>query len=77
MAANNKFLRLSNAGIQMGLIIGGFAFLGDYLDKKYLNDKRIWTVVFTLLGVAFGIYIMIKEVLNITKNDKRDPPKEE
>lgn len=69
MASNNKFLKLSNAGIQMGLIIGGFAWLGNYLDNKYQNDKKLWTVILSLLGVAIGIYIIIKEVMNLTNNN--------
>ncbi len=76
MAANNKFLRMSNAGIQMGLVIGGFAWLGNYLDDKYQNDKKIWTVILALLGVGLGIYIVIKEVMNLTKkNDEPDQDK--
>lgn len=67
MANHNKFLKLSNAGIQMGLVIGGFAYLGSYLDKKYVNENQMWTVILSLVGVAIGIYILIKEVLNLTK----------
>ncbi len=51
----------------MGLVIGGFAYLGSYLDKKYVNENQMWTVILSLVGVAIGIYILIKEVLNLTK----------
>lgn len=74
--ANNKFLKLSNAGIQMGLVIGGFAWLGTYIDKKYQNENQMWTVILALLGVAIGIYIIIKEVLNLTKNNEEQYDKE-
>jgi F0F1-type ATP synthase assembly protein I len=67
-SSSNKFLRLSNAGFQMAIVIGGMAFLGNYLDDKYKNDNQLYTVILSLLGVALGIYIMIKEVINLTKD---------
>ncbi len=69
--AKNRFLRFSSVGIQMGLIIVGGALFGNYLDDK--NEKPIWTIVFSLLGIAIGLYLVIKEVLNLGKeNDKKD-----
>lgn len=53
----------------MGLVIGGFAWLGHYLDEKYKNEKQLWTVILSLFGVAVGIYILIKEVINLSKKD--------
>ncbi len=67
----NSFLRFSSVGIQMGLIIVGGALFGNYLDVQ--NEKPIWTIVFSLLGIAIGLYLVIKEVLNLGKeNDKKD-----
>jgi F0F1-type ATP synthase assembly protein I len=55
----------------MGLIIVGGALFGNYLDVQ--NEKPIWTIVFSLLGIAIGLYLVIKEVLNLGKeNDKKD-----
>mgnify|MGYP000909567591 FL=1 len=31
----NTFARFSTVGIQMGVIIAGFAWLGNFLDDKY------------------------------------------
>jgi ATP synthase protein I len=67
MSKPNKYLKLSNAGIQMGLVIGGGAYLGNYLDGNSTGTP-VWTVILSLVGVAIGLYIVIKEVIGITKS---------
>ncbi len=66
----SKYIRFSSVGIQMGIIIGGFAFLGNYLDGKYQTKTPWWTLGLSLFGVAAGLYIMIKEVIKISKEDE-------
>ena len=69
----NTYLRFSSVGIQMGITIGGAAYLGNYLDKKYANETPVWTIVCCLVGIGIGLYMVIKEVLNMSKeNDKKD-----
>lgn len=67
----SKFAKLSGLGIQMGLVIGGFAWLGTYLDDKYQSKTPWWTIGLSLFGVFAGLYLMIKEVLNMSKDDDR------
>jgi len=45
----SNFARFSSVGIQMGVIIALFAWLGTYLDEKYQNDTQWWTVGLSLL----------------------------
>ncbi len=77
MSSNNekpkasKYLRFSSVGIQMGIIIGGFAYLGNYLDDKYENETAWWTLGLSLFGVVAGLYIMIKEVVKMSKEDEK------
>jgi F0F1-type ATP synthase assembly protein I len=67
----NKYLKFSSLGIQMGIIIGGFAYLGSYLDERHKNKTPWWTLGLTLFGVGAGLYLMIKEVIKMSKeNDK-------
>ena len=66
---NNLFVRFSSAGIQMALLIVAGAMGGQYLDEKNENEKPIYTIIFSLLAVAIGLYLIIKEVLNINKED--------
>lgn len=66
----SKYIRFSSVGIQMGIIIAGFAYLGHYLDGKYQTKTPWWTLGLSLFGVAAGLYIMIKEVIKISKEDE-------
>ena len=69
MKKNNAFLRFSSVGIQMGLLIAGGAWLGQTLDKNQSNETPGYTILFSLLGVAIGLYMVIKEVINLSKDD--------
>jgi F0F1-type ATP synthase assembly protein I len=51
----------------MAAVIGGFSWLGSFLDSKYHTVHSIWTIVLGLLGVGIGLYLVIKEVLAISK----------
>ena len=66
----SKYARFSGLGIQMGVIIGLFTWLGVYLDEKYNNKTPWWTLCLSLFGVASGLYLMIKEVINMNKDEE-------
>ncbi len=66
----SKYVRFSGLGIQMGVIIGFFSWLGTYLDDKYQTDTPWWTLGLSLFGVSASLYLMIKEVINLNKNEK-------
>jgi F0F1-type ATP synthase assembly protein I len=53
----------------MALLIIVGALGGQYLDENSGNGKPIYTVIFSLFALAIGLYLIIKEVLNITKED--------
>ena len=67
--SGSKYARFSTLGIQMGLVIGGFTWLGVYLDKKYQTETSWWTIGLSLFGVIAGLYLMIKEVINMSKDN--------
>jgi len=64
----NKFLALSGVGIQMGVTIYLFAFIGKWLDNKYPNEKQTYTLIFVLFGVIISIYSIIKQLDRINKD---------
>jgi hypothetical protein len=68
--ALNTWIRFSAIGMQMGAIIAGGALLGNYLDKRQQTNKPIWTVVCTLSAVAIALYLVIKEVIQLSKHEK-------
>lgn len=65
--ALNNALKLSGAGMQMGLTIFACNWLGKYLDTHY--DKTFWETTLTLLGIFASMYLIIRQVLQITKDN--------
>ncbi|MBP6090046.1 MAG: AtpZ/AtpI family protein [Crocinitomicaceae bacterium] len=65
----SKFARFSSVGIQMGVIIALFTWLGDYIDTKVNNKTPWWTLFFSLFGVTAGLVLVIKEVIKMGKED--------
>jgi F0F1-type ATP synthase assembly protein I len=63
----SKYAKYSGLGIQMGIVIAGTTWLGTYLDEKY-STKPLWTVLLSLAGVAIALYIVIKEVIKMSKD---------
>ncbi|MDG1347026.1 MAG: AtpZ/AtpI family protein [Crocinitomicaceae bacterium] len=64
-----KYARFSGIVIQMGVIIGLFSWLGTYLDDRY-KTENIWAIVLALSGVFLAMYLVIKEVINSSKEDE-------
>lgn len=54
---------------QMAATIGGGAYGGHLLDQHQSNEKPIWTIVFSLLGVMVSLYLVIRSV-NKMSNDE-------
>ena len=57
-------MRLSGAGLQMGLTIYACNYLGNWLDVKY--NQTFWETSLTLFGVFAAMYLVIIQVLKIT-----------
>ena len=64
---NSPYLRLTSAGLQMAGFITAFSFLGYYLDECFQLKTPWW--ILGLTGVGMGLYIIIKEVLEISKRN--------
>ena len=57
-----SFIKYSNMVVQMGVIIGVFAYFGHYLDLKFDTSKKYWTMILSLAGVFGAIYQMIRSL---------------
>ncbi|MCT4582590.1 MAG: AtpZ/AtpI family protein [Flavobacteriales bacterium] len=64
MKSTNKYLKFTSVAFQMIFIIGGGALLGIYLDGE---EGKLYTILFSLLGVFVGMYLVIKEAINMMK----------
>lgn len=58
----NRLLALTGIAFQMGITIYLFVFLGKWLDEKFPQDFRLYTMVFTILGVAISLYAINKQL---------------
>jgi ATP synthase protein I len=66
----STFARFSAVGIQMGAIIALFTWLGTYLDERFLTKTPWWTIGLSLFGVVAGLFLVIKEVMKLNKDEK-------
>lgn len=58
----NSYSRFANLAIQMGLIIGGFSWLGSWLDHRIGNNQPWLTILLSLTGIGGSLYLVIKDV---------------
>ncbi len=68
---NNQFIKFSSLGFQMAITIGLGAWGGNYLDTKYQNEQPIYTIILILLSIGIALYMVIKEVIKLTKEDEK------
>ena len=55
--------------IQMFVVIGGGAWGGHELDKYYQNEKPVWTIILSLLGIAISLYLIIRSASKMSKDE--------
>lgn len=63
---SNAALKYTSIGFQMLAVIGLGVFGGIKLDE-YLHTDPIFTIVLSLLSIAVGIYIAIKDFIKPKK----------
>ncbi len=56
---------LSGIAFEMGAIIFLAAKGGIWLDEHYKNEKRIYTALATLIGVAISIWVVLRQLKRI------------
>lgn len=66
----SKFARFSAVGIQMGVIIALFTWLGTFLDAKYHSETPWWTIGLSIFGVTASLVLVIREVIKMEKEDE-------
>lgn len=56
---------LSGIAIEMGAIIFVFAKGGRWLDENYGGEKRLFTLLGTLLGLGISLWVVLKQLKRI------------
>tara|TARA_Y100000593_G_scaffold94792_2_gene196146 strand:+ start:5553 stop:5738 length:186 start_codon:yes stop_codon:yes gene_type:complete len=54
----------------MGVIIAVFTYLGKYLDEKFPVYPNLFTIILSLFGIGGSLYMVIREVMRISKNEE-------
>ncbi len=67
----SKYARYSSLVVQMGVVIAFFTWLGTYLDGKFQTKTAWWTIGLSLFGVFAGLYLIIRDVINTSKEDEK------
>ena len=62
----NKYARFSGVAFQMAVTIFIGTYIGVKLDEKYPNENNIFTLAFSLIFVFAALYMVIKQVKNIS-----------
>lgn len=65
----SPFIRFTTLGIQMGVVIAFFTWLGIFLDEKFKLKTPWWTIILSLFGVCASLYLVIKEVTKMSHNE--------
>lgn len=60
----DKYAKYSGLAVQMILIILIFVWAGKKLDEKFMDEKQVFVIVFSLLGVFTGLYVALKDFIN-------------
>lgn len=56
---------LSGIAFEMGAIIFLSAKGGIWLDEHYQNEKKIFTAITTIIGVAGAIWLVLRQIKRI------------
>ena len=67
---SGNFIRFTSLAFQMIGTIGFFSWLGYYLDQKYNSKTPWWTICLSLFGVFISIYLVIREVIKMSKDNE-------
>ena len=68
---SSVWLKFSSLGLQMGLSIYIASLLGTWLDKNHPSDIFGYNKVLTLFAVFGSMYSVIRQAINMSKEDDK------
>lgn len=66
----NAYLKYSGIAFQMGIVIGLFAYAGNWADGYWQFQTPWLTILGSLFGVGLSLYILIRGVMQDAKPKK-------
>ncbi|MCH2193822.1 AtpZ/AtpI family protein [Kordia sp.] len=61
-------MRFTGIAFQMAVVIGLGVYLGMWLDEKYPNKHKLFTVVCSLVFVSLSIWQVIRQLKKFNKD---------
>ena len=61
----DRWLTFSSLAFQIGAVMYGAIWLGQYLDSFFGNQQSLFTLVLTVFGVGAIIYLIIKQTKHL------------
>jgi hypothetical protein len=58
----HSYAKYSTMAFQMGIILFGSAYGGVKLDEYLVNKFPLFTLIFTLSGLALAMYLILKDL---------------
>jgi len=68
---HQRWIVLSQVGLQMGVTVFLGARLGKYLDERYPSNKNWFTISLTILAVVISFYLILKKVNKLNEEEDR------
>jgi ATP synthase protein I len=68
----SAYAKFSGIVFEMLVIIGGGTFFGNWLDEKKGKDFPLFTLIFSLISVGIALYIVIRQVIQFSKDNEKD-----
>jgi len=63
----NPFIKYTQLGFQMAVTIGLGAWGGMKLDEYFKTSSPIFTIILSLIGIAAGLYLVLKDFIKPAK----------
>ena len=64
-----KYARFSGIAFQLGATIYLAAYVGKWLDNKFLMEKKIFTLTLIVVGLIATIWSINKQLIKINKEE--------
>lgn len=58
-------------GLQLAVTVGLMVFVGYWIDSKN-GTSPLYTLIFSILGIASGLYNFLKTVFRYSEKDKNE-----
>ena len=61
-----QYLKYSTIGFQMIATILVGVFIGDWLDQKFNNTNKLYTIICSLLAIFLALYLALRDFFKST-----------